>query len=900
MKKEFRLIAGGFLFIVILAVITFASMNAFMNVQTEKDVRTIAQVHLQGIAEQEMNRYEAIKTLRFGQIASLKKEILDNNTQNVEETYSDIKLFASFQDLTNCTLITENGEMDTIYGTPIERLGDEEFLLENLKKGEQVVTGGWNLDSQIIIFASPLSISMKNGKKSIGLLWCKPMSAFADMMNVKADNSLIYFLIIRRDGSYVINNKDAIENTYYERVSKYVTPENMSVEEAVSMIKEAVVSKGRFKMDTTYIDEISNINERRSVFGMWLPASSWYLVSIIPYGVLDETIAGMGQARNNAMFISVSVLTLGIIAVFIAYIRMTKKQLAALEKANMETEEALEEAKAANEEAVEARERAEEATMEWEAASDEAMKARQAAESANQAKSEFLSNMSHDIRTPMNAIIGMTNIAATHIDDRERVTDCLRKIALSSKQLLGLINDVLDMSKIESGKMTLSMEPLSLKDTMETMCEIIRPQIKGAAQNFDIFINNIISENVYCDSVRINQILLNFLSNAIKFTPEGGNISMSLYQKKSERGENYVETHFIVADTGIGMSEEFKKNIFKAFEREENKVHKIQGTGLGMTITKHIIDAMGGKVEVESKQGEGSKFHVILDLEKAPADISEDKMKLPDNWKILIVDDSPELCETARLSLEELGTKPYTCFNGKEAINIVKDACEKGEDFFAILIDYKMDGIDGIETAKEIRKILGKDTPISLISAYDWSEIETKAREAGIDGFISKPLFKSTLYRELRKYADENLEKGAEEKENKSGESFDYNGRRFLIVEDIEINAEILKTVITEQGGLVEWAEDGEVAVDMFEKSKDGYYDFILMDLRMPHMDGITATGLIRKMDREDAKKVPIIAMTADAFAEDVKKCLDAGMTAHLAKPIDFDTLNKVLMELAG
>lgn len=910
MKKEFRLIVGGFLFIFALAIVTFASLNGYMNKQTEKDVRTIAQVHLQGVADQELNRFEAIKTIRFTQIASMKKEILSNNSSDADHIFRIAQHAAEFQGLTNCTLVSEGGDLECVYGSPIEKLGDKDFLVKSLTEGNQIVTGGWGVDGQIIIYASPLSIPMHSGEKSIGILWCKPMSTFSDMMNIQSDNSMVYFHILRRDGSYVLNNKDVIGQTYYEKVLDHVSPTNMTAQEAVEMLKKAISTNDKFKMDTIYVDNIANINERRSVYGCYLPDSNWYLVSIIPYGVLDETIQGMGHSRNMGTFVAVGVLTLGILAVFILYMRMTRKQMLALELANQETEAALEEARAANEEAVEARKRAEDATMEWEAASDEAVKARQAAEkareeaedareaaeNANKAKSEFLSNMSHDIRTPMNAIIGMTNIAETHLDDNERVRDCLRKITLSSKQLLGLINDVLDMSKIESGRMTLTLEPLSLKDTMETMCEIIRPQIKAKAQNFDIFINNIIAENVYCDSVRINQVMLIFLSNAVKFTPEDGSISISLYQEPSPKGDGYVMTHFIVADNGMGMSDEFKKKIFTAFEREENKVHKIQGTGLGMTITKHIIDAMGGTIEVESEQGKGSKFHVILELERAKAETEE--MVLPSDWRILIVDDSPELCDTAELSLRELGTSTCSCHSGEEAVRLVEEAHNKGERFFAILIDYKMNGMDGIETARRIRKILGDHTPISLISAYDWSEIEAEAREAGIDGFISKPLFKSTLYRELKKYTKDYVED--ESDKDTVGTDFRFQGRHFLVAEDIEINAEILKTLLTEQGGEVDLAEDGQKALNKYEQSSPNYYDFILMDLRMPFMDGLTATREIRKLDRPDAKEVPIIAMTADTFAEDVKKCLDAGMTAHLAKPINFDELNRLLAEICG
>ncbi|SDB69472.1 hybrid sensor histidine kinase/response regulator [Butyrivibrio sp. INlla16] len=906
MKKEFKLIIGGFLFIFILAVATFMTLNAFMDTQTEKDVRTIAQVHLQGVAEQELDRFEAIKSIRWTQIASMKKEIAAVDNHDADKVHDIIVNAAEFQSLANCSLISEDGELENEYGTQIERLGDLDFIMESLESGNKVVTGGWTINEQVIIYAVPLTVEMENGQESLGLLWCMSMSNFSDMMSIEANNSLIYFHIIRRDGSYVLNNADVVGETYFEKVLGHVSPKGMTAEEAVSMIKDAIASDQKFKMDTNYLDTVMNIDERRSVYGCHLPDSNWYLVSIIPYGVLDRTIEDMGRSRNRGMFVSIVVLTVGVLIVMGLYMLMTRRQITELEASRRKTEEALEESRASQEEAIESRDKAESAMMEWEAASDEAMKARteaekakeeaekarEAAEKANKAKSEFLSNMSHDIRTPMNAIIGMTAIAQEHLDDRSIVDDSLRKINLSSKQLLGLINDVLDMSKIESGKMTLSMDVLSLRETMETMCDIIRPQIKSKNQNFDIFINNIISENVYCDGVRINQVLLNFLSNAVKFTPEGGDISVSLYQEESETGRHFVKTHFIVKDTGIGMSEDFKKKLFNAFEREDNKVHKIQGTGLGMAITKHIIDAMNGTIEVESEQGMGSSFHVILDLEKAEG--GNGPMKLPSDWRILVVDDSKELCETAELSLNELGVKAQSCYDGESAVKIVREAHEKNESFFAILIDYKMDGMDGIQTAQKIRDILGDNTPISLISAYDWSEIEEEAREAGINGFIPKPLFKSTLYHELKKYSEGDHEEKAPS-EKKKGASQSFEGRKFLLAEDIELNAEIVKRFIKKSGAEVDVAEDGQQAVDLFSASDEGYYDFILMDLRMPHMNGLEATKLIRSMDRKDAASVPIIAMTADAFAEDVNKCLEAGMNAHVAKPIDFPALGRVL-----
>ncbi len=514
------------------------------------------------------------------------------------------------------------------------------------------------------------------------------------------------------------------------------------------------------------------------------------------------------------------------------------------------------------------------------------------AKHANRAKSEFLSNMSHDIRTPMNAIVGMTAIAREHIGDRVRVEDCLRKIALSGKQLLGLINDVLDMAKIESGKMVLNSDAISLRESMETICDIVRSQISSHGQNFDIFIKNILSEDIFCDSVRLNQVLLNLLSNAMKFTPEGGSIYLSLRQEDSPKGTEYVRTHFFVQDTGMGMTDEFRKKLFTAFEREDSlRVHQIQGTGLGLAIAKHIVDAMGGSIDVESEPGVGTTFHVMIDFKKAAP--SEGEMHLP-AWRILLVDDSEELCRTAELALEDLGTLPQFCKSGKAAVQAVREAHERGEDFHAVLIDYRMKEMDGIETAVKIRETLKHDIPLILISAYDWSEIEAEANAAGITGFIAKPLFRSTLYHELRRHASGEL--GGEEPLQKK--EIDLTGMKVLLAEDMDVNAEIAIMILEESGAHVERARDGKIASEMFAAAEENYYDVILMDLRMPNMNGYEATRAIRAMDRKDAKEIPILAMTADAFAEDAQKCLEAGMNAHIAKPLDIDFLKRTLEKL--
>ncbi|MDE7044366.1 MAG: response regulator, partial [Acetatifactor sp.] len=433
--------------------------------------------------------------------------------------------------------------------------------------------------------------------------------------------------------------------------------------------------------------------------------------------------------------------------------------------------------------------------------------AREEALAATKAKSLFLSNMSHDIRTPMNAIVGMTAIAITHIDDREQVQNCLKKITLSGKHLLGLINDVLDMSKIESGKMTLTAERISLREVVEAVVGIVQTQIRGKGQNFNVHIDNIITEDVYCDSVRLNQVLVNLLSNAVKYTQEGGTIQLSLFQENApaEKGESYVRTHVIVKDNGTGMSDEFVKHVFDSYSRADSKrVHKTEGAGLGMAITKHIVDAMEGTITVDSELNKGTQFHVTLDLEKAT--VEEVDMILP-TWKMLVVDDDETLCRTAVDALDSIGIQADWTLSGEKAIEMVTKHHQTHDEYQIILLDWKLPGMDGLTVAKHIRKIIGTEMPIILISAYDWSEFETEAKEAGINGFIAKPLFKSTLFHSLKKYM------GVEDTKEQTAKDTILEGRRILVAEDNDLNWEILNELLSDAGMQLEWAENGQICV---------------------------------------------------------------------------------------
>lgn len=516
---------------------------------------------------------------------------------------------------------------------------------------------------------------------------------------------------------------------------------------------------------------------------------------------------------------------------------------------------------------------------------------------ANVAKSEFLSRMSHDIRTPMNAIIGMTVIAATHADDPERVRDSLNKISGASRYLLSLINDVLDMSKIESGKLTLAEENINLSELIGSFLELIQPRVKEHRHDLKVSVQNVKHEAVIGDSLRLQQVFVNIMDNAVKYTPDGGELSLTVREVPvNTTSAGCYE--FVFADNGIGMSEEFQKHIFDPFQREEDlRISKIQGTGLGMSITQNIVHMMNGSIKVESELGKGSVFTVTVFLklqDQADADLSE-FADIP----VLVADDDKDACESVCAMLEEISMAATGCTSGQEAVNAVRLSLEERRPFYAVILDWKMPNMDGVETAREIRRIIGDSLPIIILSAYDWSEIEEEARAAGVDAFLSKPVFKSGIIRLFKSFR--NRESSDEEMilpDQLSSEN--YAGRRVLLVEDNPLNREIAKEILEMTGLTVDEAEDGQDALNRFSTSPEGFYQMIFMDIQMPVMNGYEATGAIRALDRGDAKSVPILAMTANAFVEDIQKSKATGMNEHLAKPIDMEKLKKILKKYLG
>ncbi len=842
MKNKIKhFLAGSLAAVCVVCISTFAVLAVYLNRQNSNAISELGNIYMSSMNDRISKHFKTMTDHRLIQMETLAETIPPSYRSGKAALGKWLETNGKARNFDSLAYFYSDGSLEMVYGGPVEAASPTSVLTTMTNRESRVTIGHNSQGEQIILACVPVEIDVPGLEDCIGLVGELPVSYIAETLALDDEDSLIYSFVIRKDGSFVIRTFDAFRDNYFDRVRAiYGELDGKGPEDYIAEIKAAM------EAGTDYSSIAMIDGERRHMYCSALPNSVWYLVTFMPYGALNESVETLGTRSLGAAATACAVILAALLVMFLWYFRMNRAQMAELEEA------------------------------------------RKAAEKANRSKSEFLSNMSHDIRTPMNAIVGMTAIATAHIDDPQQVRSCLKKITLSSRHLLGLINDVLDMSKIESGKMSLNVELVSLRELMDSIVSIVQPQVKAKQQRFNISIFDITSENVHCDSVRLNQVMLNLLSNAIKYTPEGGSIELALHEEPSPKGDSHVRICIYVKDTGIGMSEEYRDHIFESFSREDNRrVHRIEGTGLGMAITKYIVDAMGGEITVDSQQGVGTEFHVTLDLERAEEQTED--MILPD-WTMLVVDDDRQLCESTVDSLRSIGIRAEWVLDGESAVRMVTQHHKAHRDYHVILLDWKLPDMDGIQTARELRRQLGDDVPILLISAYDWTEIEEEARAAGISGFLMKPLFRSTLYYGLRPYVDDaEIPPAKEESEPEK-----LTGKRILVAEDNELNWEIAYELLQELGPELEWAENGQACVDMFRNSAPGYYDAILMDIRMPVMNGYEATDAIRAMDRPDAS-LPIIAMTADAYSDDIQRCLDHGMNAHVSKPIDLKEVARLL-----
>ncbi|MDE7253813.1 MAG: response regulator [Acetatifactor sp.] len=838
-KRKTRFLNISLVLVSFFCICIFIVQAVWVNRMGEDAIRQLGVFYMSGISEQVTAHFGTTIELRLSQVESLVDAVPPGRVTTESAMEVALNYNARSVGFEYLALYTEDGTFHMLYGSQVTADVPED-LHRSVQGGKYNVCAGKDAaGTPVVLMGVPAVYPMSDGNKSIALVAGLPSSYLSDTLETNLQSNVTEYAIIRTDGSYVLNNHYIKEENYFDRINNLY--ETCNGKEPAQYAEEfrSALEAGRDYTSEALID-----GELWNVYCTSLPNSEWHFILKLSHNTLNETVNKLQRKWSYVSIGGGSLIICALLFVFFEYYRLTKLHMRALEEARKTAEQAM-----------------------------------LLAERSNRVKSEFLSNMSHDIRTPMNGIMGMTSVAISSLDNPPRVRSCLRKIHISSRHLLGLINDMLDMSKIETGRLTLNMEPLCLRDIMQNVETVIQPMVQEKKQQFNIYLHDIYHENVCSDRVRLSQILLNIIGNAVKFTPEGGYISADLYEEASPMGDGYIRSHLHIRDNGIGMSKEFQDKIFDAFAREDNaRVDKTDGAGMGLTITKYIVDAMGGDITVESEQGKGSHFHITLDMEKTARE--EKKLQLPKR-NILVIDDDQTAGELAVSSLESIGLKAETAGDMQQAFRMIEERCNQKESYHLVLMDWDVQGQDWVKTAEELSNRFGKDLPIIIITNGEWDELEIKMEKANIGGFISKPLFRSSLYYGLRQLIE------AEAQQQKEEVEIDLKGRRILIAEDNELNWEIAQAVLSGFGLEVKWAENGQLCVEQFEQSALGWYDAILMDLRMPVMTGFEAAEAIRKLEREDAQTIPIIAVSADVFDDVVQKCLDCGMNAHTAKPLE-------------
>lgn len=700
------------------------------------------------------------------------------------------------------------------------------------------------LGDNMLLLGIPIAPLQYGDTEFIAVLAGRDMVSLGTQLSLKRENSQTYSSIVARNGDFIINSSLVTSlpqsTNIFSKFEKYTVFDPGFSLEAI---------KTDFQNGKSGLASYQFGDERQYLYYAPLPDTEWYMLTIIPYRLIDGTVSGLTWKLTRNAVIVLVLITAILSAVFLAYyINMNRKEKE-LRQVNADAQEA-----------------------------------RRKAENANLAKSEFLSRMSHEIRTPMNGIIGMSVIAMQNITNPAKVEDCLKKVSLSSRHLLALINDVLDMSKIESGKVVLKHEVFDFRVFLEGFGAIYYSQAREKGIDYETVLAGDISETLTGDSLRLNQILSNLLSNALKFTPSGGSIRLRISTFDMAADKYWLR--FQVSDTGCGIAQENFDKIFESFEQENETItSRYGGTGLGLSIVKRFSGLMGGHVSVASVVGEGSTFTVELPFDRCE---NNTEAICYEDLRVLVVDDDCDTCEHVTGLLDHMKVQADSVMSGTQAVARVLEAHRTGEDYGLCFIDWKMPDMNGVETARRIRGSVGEDVLMILITAFNPSEIEDEAKAAGVAGILTKPLFESTIAQALARIS---MKQPLDSRAADRNVDYDFHGKHILLAEDNELNREIAMELIGATGAVMEPAEDGVQAVQMFKESAPGYYDLILMDIQMPGMDGCEAAGRIRAMDRPDSLSIPIFAMTANAFAEDEDKSREAGMNAHISKPLDIRTL---------
>lgn len=848
-------IVGPSVAVFLLCAALLTGMLLAYQTKTDAAITQISRVYLGELTDQIISHFETSLNSQFAQVVTVMESAGEQDLADLDHLQSFLRRQRKNNEFTYVALLTEDGMCYTdeeVYPA-ISKINSLNTLLQG--KGRLISANETILGDDMLLLGTPISgVSFNGSRVAAALVGLDTQTLNEKILSHKADSNA-YANVISQQGAFIMRSSNrhaetAGTNLFSTLKLSAEFDEGYSLEELRKQI-----AAGETGMSALTLN-----GEHEYLYYAPIPGTGWTMYVAMPSGGLDAHVASLSMFMSRAAVIVVSGIALTLLVFALIYIRIVRKSAALLEQEKERAEEAL---------------------------------AR--AERASLAKSEFLSRMSHEIRTPMNGIIGMTMIAMQNIEKPSKVTDCLKKVTLSSKHLLALINDVLDMSKIESGKIELKRERFDFKVLLESLSTVYYGQAAAKNVDFNTVLSGDIREVLVGDSLRLNQIVTNLLSNAIKFTPANGRITLRV--SAAGEGNGTVLLRFDVSDTGCGIAPENLDKIFNAFEQEDAGVaQKYGGTGLGLSISRRFCELMGGSLTVESKLGQGSTFTALLPFgtvnppakEKPPIDYG--------SLKALVVDDDLETCEHVTMLLEKLGIDACWADNGYQAVAQVEQAHSLDEDFDVCFVDWKMPFLDGLETTRRIRQVVGKaDIAVVLITAYDPTEIEEAALEAGAIGIISKPLFSSTLvdaFESIRSSAPGAIEKP------KRMTDYDFTGKRILVVEDNEINLEIATELVGVSGAAITAARNGKEAVDAFAASAPGYFDLILMDVQMPVLDGYGATRQIRAMNRPDALTVPILAMTANAFSEDVEHSMASGMNGHLSKPIDPDALYTELAKI--
>ncbi len=738
------------------------------------------------------------------------------------------------------TLYTENGAVSGIKEFP--------FLDgKSLEPKETAITFGKGLNEEDMILVSmPVSGHALEGRRITAAVGGVNPEKISKSLSLESDAGKIFCEIFRGDGTFVMKTNHAHLRARRDLLS--AMEENADFTEDTSLEGwKRNLEQGKSGIIAYYLEDILHYTYYAPVEG-----TDWFVKTTIHYDLVSEKVDVVRSTLFRNSMIQIFVVMLVLFVVFMVYLSIRKRN----EKLQL-------------------------ATMQ--------------AQESSRAKSAFLSNMSHDIRTPMNAIIGFTTLAMKCGDNMGKIQAYLAKILASSNHLLTLINDVLEMSRIESGKFYLEETECNLSEILHDLNTIIIGQVEGKQQELMMDALNVANEDVYCDKLRLNQVLLNLLSNAIKFTPSKGKICVFIEQKDGAP-EGYGTYVIRVKDTGIGMTKEFAEKVFNPFERERTStVSGIQGTGLGMAITKSIIDMMGGTIDVVTAPGQGTEYIIQMNMRLQEKQRELKPIAELTGVRALVVDDDFDTCDATTRMLKKLGIQSEWTMSGKEAILRTKQSQSLEDDFGVFIIDWRLPDLRGAELARQIRSIVGNEIPILVMTAYDWADIEEEARKAGVTAFCSKPVFMSDLQAALSRAIGKQVVISEEIGEERK---FDFSGKRILLVEDNELNREIAVEILTEAGIEIEEAEDGSIALEKVRNAAPGEYDLVLMDIQMPVMDGYEACRRIRALEDEERSSIVIVAMTANAFEEDKMAAIEAGMNGHIAKPLDVEVLFGTLEEI--